>query len=66
MQIIVQNYSFSRRIRPILAIFTPKLCGDVIDSNREGADEVIFGTCLYVGAAAFIRKFQGSPLVWWD
>jgi len=25
-----------------------------------GAGVVIFGTCLYVGAAAFIREFQGS------
>ncbi len=29
----------------------------------DGADVVVFKTCLYVGAAAFIREFQGSPLV---
>ena len=26
-------------------------------------DAVVFRTCLYVGAAAFITEFQGSPLV---
>ena len=29
-------------------------------SKGRGADVVIFGTCLYVGAAAFLRKFQVS------
>ncbi len=27
---------------------------------RVRADAVVFGTCLYVGAAAFIIEFQGS------
>ena len=31
--------------------------------NGFYADAFIFGTCLYVGAAAFIIEFQGSPLV---
>ncbi len=30
---------------------------------REGADAVAFETCRYVGAAAFIGEFQGSPFV---
>ena len=34
--------------------------------KEKGADAVIFGTCLYVGASAFIREFQGSLLVWGD
>ena len=28
-----------------------------------GVDAVFFGTCLYVGATAFLREFQGSQLV---
>ena len=27
---------------------------------RVRADAVVFGTCLYIGAAAFIIEFQGS------
>ncbi len=30
--------------------------------NKRG-DAVVYETCLYVGAAAFIIEFQGSPLV---
>ena len=30
---------------------------------REGVDAVAFGTCLYVGTAAFIRKFQSSSFI---
>ncbi len=33
--------------------------------GKEGANVVVFRTCLYVDAAAFIREFLGSPLVWW-
>ena len=29
--------------------------------ERGGADAVVFGTCLYVVAAAFIIEFQDSP-----
>ncbi len=35
----------------------------IVNAEQRGADTVIFGTCLYVEAAAFIGEFQGSPLV---
>ncbi len=34
-----------------------------IKNIKVGEDAVVFGTCLYVGAAAFIIEFQGSHLV---
>ena len=30
----------------------------------KGGGGVVFGTCLNVGAAAFIREFQSSSFVW--
>ncbi len=29
----------------------------IVTCLKEGADAVVFRTCLYVGAAAFIREF---------
>ncbi len=37
--------------------------GNLKKITKGGADSVVFGSWLYVGAADFIRKFQGSPLV---
>ncbi len=35
----------------------------ISDKRGWGTDAVVFRICLYVGAVAFKREFQGSPLV---
>ena len=30
----------------------------ILKDLREGADVVVFGTCLYVGAVAFLKELQ--------
>ena len=36
----------------------------LINLIREGADAVVFGTCIYQRFAAFIRDFRGSLFAW--
>ena len=52
----IQITFFLFRIWGVTIIFTRFI--------REGADVVVFGTCLYVGVVTFIREFQCSPFVW--
>lgn len=55
------NYVYNTDINMHIYRIEFTILGDMLAiSKGRGADVVIFGTCLYVGAAAFLRKFQVS------
>ena len=45
-------------------ILSGKITSNLLAFIREGADAVVFGKCLFMGSAAFIRAFRGSPFAW--